>query len=284
MMAPMARVVIVTGCASGIGRALAKKLYERGDSLLVTDVNESGLRAAAEADGLRDVDRVSVQRLDVRDAAAWDAAVRFAVQRWGRLDVLCNVAGYLVPVWARDARAEDVDRTMDVNAKGLMHGTNAAVRQMVAQGHGHVINVASIAGLIPVPGLAIYSASKHAARAYSIAVGQEVREAGVFVTAVCPAVVATPMMDIQIDREEATFVFSGSRALTTDEVVGAIVDRAMVRKPLELVLDVPGTGQGLLAKVGNVAPGLAFRLRERVAKAGRRQQQKLRKAQGPGGR
>jgi 3-oxoacyl-[acyl-carrier protein] reductase len=281
-MEPMARVVIVTGCASGIGRALARRLYERGDSLLVTDVNEAGLRAAVEADGLRDPDRVSVQRLDVRDATAWEAAVRFTVQRWGRLDVLCNVAGYLVPVWARDARPDDVDRTIDVNVKGLMHGTNAAVRQMVSQGQGHVVNVASIAGLVPVPGLAIYSASKHAARAYSIAVGQEVRDAGVFVTAVCPAVVATPMMDIQIDREEATFVFSGSRALRVDEVVDAIVDRAMVRKPLELVLDVPFTGQGLLAKAGNVAPGLAFRLREQVAKAGRRHQERLRK--GPGKR
>jgi 3-oxoacyl-[acyl-carrier protein] reductase len=273
----MPQVMVVTGCASGIGRALAKRLYEQGHNLLVTDVNEDGLRKAGEADGLRDTARVSIQRLDVRDALAWEATVRHAVGRWGQLDVLFNVAGYLVPVWARDAKPEDVDRTMDVNAKGLMHGTNAAVRQMVAQKHGHIVNVASIAGLIPVPGLAIYSASKHAARAYSIAVAQEVRGDGVFVTAVCPAVVATPMMDIQIDREEATFTFSGKRALTVDEVVTAIVDRALVHKPLELIVDVPRTGQGMLAKVGNALPGLAMRVRDRVALSGRQHQERLRK-------
>ncbi len=275
----MAQVMVITGCASGIGRALARALYQKGHNLLVTDANEDGLRRAAEEDGLTDTSRVSVQRLDVRDATAWEATVRHAVHRWGRLDVLFNVAGVLVPVWARDAKPEDVDRTMDINAKGLMHGTNAAVRQMTAQKSGHIVNVASIAGLVPVPGLAIYSASKHAARAYSIAVAQEVRADGVFVTAVCPAVVATPMMDIQVDREEAAFTFSGKRALTVDEVVTAIVDRALVKKPLELVLDVPGTGQGTIAKLGNAMPGLAMRLRDRVARAGKEHQARLRKRQ-----
>lgn len=273
----MAEIMVVTGCASGIGRALARALYEKGHNLLVTDVNEDGLRHAVEADGLHDKQRVSVQRLDVRDPTAWEAAVRHAVGRWGRIDVLFNVAGYLVPVWAKDAKPEDVDKTMDVNAKGLMHGTNAAVRQMVAQKSGHIVNVASIAGIVPVPGLAIYSASKHSARAYSIAVAQEVRQDGVFVTVVCPAVVATPMMDIQIDREEATFTFSGKRALTVDEVVAAIVERALVKKPLELVLDVPGTGQGTMAKIGNAMPGLAMRLRDRIARSGREHQTRLRK-------
>src|SRR5213079_2909142 len=97
--------------------------------------------------------------------------------------------------------------------KGVMLGTNAAIRAMIPRGSGHVVNIASIAGLVPVPGLAIYSASKHAARAYSIAVAQEVRPHGVYVTAVCPTVVATPMMDMQVDREEAAYTFSGGRPL-----------------------------------------------------------------------
>jgi 3-oxoacyl-[acyl-carrier protein] reductase len=273
----MSEIMVVTGCASGIGRALARTLYEKGHSLLVTDVDERGVRAAADADGLRDPARVVVDRLDVRDAGMWARAIDFAVAKWGRVDVVFNVAGVLVPVWARDATSEDVDRTMDINAKGLMHGTNAAVRQMIRQKHGHVVNIASIAGLVPVPGVALYSASKHAARAYSIAVAQEVRADGVFVTAVCPALVATPMMDIQVDREEASLVFSSKRALTVDEVVSAIVDRALVDKPLELVVEVPGSSQGLVAKIGNTLPGLAMRMRARVAAAGAKRQARLRK-------
>jgi 3-oxoacyl-[acyl-carrier protein] reductase len=137
------------------------------------------------------------------------------------------------------------------------------------------VNIASIAGLVPVPGIAIYSASKHAARAYSIAVAQEVRRHGVFVTAVCPTVVATPMMDIQIDRVEAAHTFSGGRALTPDEVVRAVIDRALVKKPLELVLPAPRSAQGAVAKLANVFPEVGLAANARVAKIGQRFQKKL---------
>jgi 3-oxoacyl-[acyl-carrier protein] reductase len=273
----MTRVTLVTGCASGIGRGLAQRLYARGDTVIATDIDEPGLQAAAREGGWTNPDRIVLRRLDVRDPKGWEQMVDEIVTRWGVLDVLVNVAGFLVPVWAKDATTADVDRTFDINAKGLIHGTNAAIRQMVAQKHGHVVNVASVAGLVPVPGLALYSASKHAARAYSIAAGQEVREHGVFVTAICPTVVATPMMDIQIDREEAAFVFSGKRALTVDEVVTAIVERAMVKKPLELVLDVPWSGQGAVARAGNIFPGIGLALQKYIRKTGRSNQEKLKR-------
>lgn len=188
------QAILVTGCASGIGRAVARRLFAEGHRLMVTDVNEPGLAEVAKTEGWGDPARVIARGLDVRDPSAWRAAIEAVVARWGRLDVAMNVAGILVPKWAHDATDQDVDRTIDINAKGLIHGTNAALRQMIAQRAGHVVNVASLAGIVPVPGLALYSASKHAARAYSIAVGQEVRKHGVFVTAVCPTVVDTPMV------------------------------------------------------------------------------------------
>jgi 3-oxoacyl-[acyl-carrier protein] reductase len=271
------QVVFLTGCASGIGRSLARRLYGQGNLLVVTDVNEVGLRQVVEAEGWGDPARAMVRPLDVRDPAAWRAAMAAALERWGRLDVLVNVAGVLVAVWAHEATDQDVDRTIDINAKGLMHGTNAALRHMIPRKQGQIVNVASLAGIVPVPGLALYSASKHAARAYSVAVGQEARKHGVFVTAVCPTVVETPMMDAQVDREEAAFTFSGSRALTVEEVTSAIVERAMVKKPLELVLDVPRSGQGLAAKVGNALPALAFWVSGQVARTGQANQARLRR-------
>ncbi|MGH7440754.1 MAG: SDR family NAD(P)-dependent oxidoreductase, partial [Polyangiaceae bacterium] len=189
--------------------------------------------------------------------------------------VLVNVAGVLVATWAHESTDAHVEQTLDVNTKGMLHGTNAALRVMVPQKSGHVVNVASLAGIVPVPGLAAYSASKHAVRAYSIAVAQEVRQHGVFVTAVCPAVVRTPMMDIQIDREEAAFTFSGSRPLEPDEVTSAIVDRALVHRPLELLVEPPGSMQGLAAKIGNMLPSVAFWSSDRVARAGRARQKKM---------
>jgi 3-oxoacyl-[acyl-carrier protein] reductase len=270
------QVIVVTGCASGIGRALARRLYEAGHTLTLTDVNEDGLRRAALADALSDPQRAVLRPLDVRVPGAWRSVLEATVERSGRIDALLNVAGVLVPVWAQDASDGDVDRTIDINTKGLIHGTNAAIRQMIAQKHGHVVNVASLGGIVPVPGLALYSASKHAARAYSIAVAQEVRKHNVFVTAVCPALVATPMMDIQVDREEASFTFSGRRPLTVDEVTTAIVERAMVKKPLELLVDVPGSGLGFSAKVGNMFPELAMRLGRRIARTGSANQRRMR--------
>ncbi|MGH7270665.1 MAG: SDR family NAD(P)-dependent oxidoreductase, partial [Polyangiaceae bacterium] len=271
------KVILVTGCASGIGRSLAKRLYEAGHTLTLTDVNEDGLRRAAKADGLSDESRVTLRALDVCDPEAWRAAIRDVVERSGRIDTLVNVAGILVPVWAHEASDDDVHRTIDINTKGLIFGTNAALRPMIAQKQGHVVNVASLGGVVPVPGLALYSASKHAARAYSIAVGQEVRKHNVFVTAVCPGLVATPMMDIQIDREEAAFSFSSRRPLTVDEVTAAIVDRAMVKRPLELLVDVPGSLQGIVAKLGNAFPALAMRLGDRVARVGSANQSRTRR-------
>lgn len=271
----MPETMILTGCASGIGKTMANALYQRGHQLVLTDVNEQGLRATADEHRLTDASRVALETLDVRDADAWERVMRRAVERFGRVDVLMNIAGYLTPVWAKDSTRSDVDLTIDVNVKGVMFGTNAALRVMLPQRSGHVVNIASIAGLVPVPGVALYSASKHAVRAYSIAVAQEVRAEGVYVTAVCPTVVATPMMDKQIDHEQAALVFSGGRALTAEEVVSAIIDRALVKKPLELVLPAPGTQQGLVAKIGNAFPELALRGRASAAKMGRKAQKKL---------
>lgn len=273
----MPETMILTGCASGIGKAMANALYQRGTTLVLTDVNEEGLARAAEEHGWTDRARVSLEKLDVRDPEAWDALVKRTIDREGSLDVLMNIAGFLVPTWAKDAKPEDVHRTIDINVKGVMFGTNAAVRAMLPRGKGHVVNIASIAGLAPVPGLAIYSASKFAARAYSIAVALEVRKHGVHVTAVCPTVVSTPMMDIQIDRDEAAFTFSAGRALTSEEVVLAVLERALVKKPLELVLPAPGSQQGKLAKFANAFPEVGLAVQSRVAKLGRAYQKKLKK-------
>ena len=273
----MSQVILLTGCASGIGRSVARRLHDQGHHLMATDVNDTALRQTSDAEGWTDSARAIVRPLDVRSPGDWRAAIAAVVERWHGLDVLVNVAGVLVATWAHEATDQDVDRVVDVNTKGLMHGTNAALRLMIPRKQGQIVNVASLAGIVPVPGLALYSASKHAARAYSIAVGQEARKHNVFVTAVCPTVVETPMMHAQIDREEAAFTFSGRRALDVEEVSSAIVNRAMVKKPLELLLDVPMSGQGLAAKVGNAWPSLALWMSGVIARRGRAEQSRLRR-------
>jgi NAD(P)-dependent dehydrogenase (short-subunit alcohol dehydrogenase family) len=273
---PESRVVVLTGCASGIGRQLATALFQRGDRILVSDVDRPRLEAEARA-GFHDPERVDVLGLDVRDAAAWDAAIERAVARWGRVDVLLNVAGYLAAGWAHEMSAEIIHRTIDVNVKGVMFGTTAAARQMVRQGSGHIVNFASLAAVAAVPGIAIYAASKHAVRGFSLGVAQELAPHGVAVTVVCPGLVATPMLDTQVVRPEAALTFATARPLSVDEVVAAVLGRGLDERPLELFVTVPRSGQVALSKLGNAFPALAARLASRLIQRGRENQAELAK-------
>lgn len=264
--------MVLTGAASGIGRHLAGRLARDGHRLVATDLDEARLREAATEDGWP-ADRVLLRRQDVRDAAEWPAVVDLAVETWGRLDVMLNVAGFLAPCPAHLGTAELVDRTLDVNAKGVIHGTRAAAQRMVAQGHGHVVNIASLAGHCPTPGLAFYAASKFAVRGYSLTAALELRARNVQVSVVCPDAVQTPMLDLQLDHPEAALSFSGPRALTVEEVGETIVDHVLVRRPLEVVLP---RHRGWIAKAASAWPGLGARIAPFFIRRGAKRQKALR--------
>jgi len=123
-----------------------------------------------------------------------------------------------------------------------------------------------LAALAPVPGLALYSASKFAVRGYSLVAGMELAEHGIAVTTICPDAVQTPMLDQQKDKEQAALTFSGARALIVQEVVDAILDNALKNKPLEIILP---TMRGVIAKAANAFPTIAAR------QVGMQRQQKI---------
>ncbi len=262
----MSRVVVVTGAASGIGRRTAQLLVERGDRVLALDVNELALHELARA---WPVDGAATRRLDVRDAESWTAALDDARARWGRVDALLNVAGVMVPGRTHEAPLETLERQLDVNAKGLMIGTRLATELMVRQGHGHVVNIASLAALVPVPGIGAYSASKFAVRAYSLVAARELAPLGVAVSVVCPDLVDTPMLDAQLDHEEAALAFSGPRALTVDEVARCVVERVLVTREREVWLP---RYRGWLARLSEAIPGVADRIQGVLSRQGRRAQ------------
>jgi 3-oxoacyl-[acyl-carrier protein] reductase len=264
--------MVLTGAASGIGRHLAGRLARDGHRLVVTDVDEGKLREAAESDGWPG-DRVLRRKQDVRDAAGWPAVVSLAFETWGRLDVMINVAGVLEPCPAHLGTAELVDRTLDVNAKGVIHGTRAAAERMVAQGHGHVVNIASLAGHCPVPGLAFYAASKFAVRGYSLTAAIELRPRNVQVSVVCPDAVQTPMLDLQLHHPEAAITFSNPRVLTVEEVARAIVERVLVERPLEVVLP---RHRGWIAKAVSAWPEMGARIAPFFIRRGAKRQKALR--------
>ena len=266
--------MILTGCAGGIGRRLASDLVARGERLLLTDVDETALREQAE-EHFHGPGEVELARHDVKSRASWDALLARAVERWGRVDVVMNIAGCIFAGWAHDMEQSAIDTMIDVNVKGVMFGTIASARQMLRQGHGHIINFASMAAVAPIPGIAVYSASKHAVRGFSLAVAQVLRPRGVAVTTVCPGLVATRMLDIQLEREEAAVSFATAPAIGVEQVSSAVLGRGLARKPLELFVTAPWSGQVLMAKLASMFPALAARTTERLSRRGRKAQQKL---------
>ena len=190
-MSAAGKRAIVTGAGSGIGAALCRALDLAGAHVLCTDIDLT----AAEATAASLSSRASAARLDVTDAAAVQAAVDDVVDRTGRLDLMFNNAGI---VWGGETELLTLDQwnaIIDINIRGVVHGVVAAYPQMLRQGHGHIINTASMAGLAAGGQLTSYVATKHAVVGLSMALRSEAVPQGVGVLVLCPAAVETPILD-----------------------------------------------------------------------------------------
>jgi NAD(P)-dependent dehydrogenase (short-subunit alcohol dehydrogenase family) len=184
------RNVVITGAASGIGRGLAQALAARGARLTLADINLEGAQAAA-SEIERGGGKASAVRLDVADEAEF-GRVLDAVQP---LDYLFNNAGYAIFGESRDIPYADWKRLVDVNLLGVIAGSLAAYRRMARQGHGHIVNVASLAGLLGSPLLTAYSMTKSAVVMFSRMLRAEGEALGVKVSVVCPSFIRTGIFD-----------------------------------------------------------------------------------------
>ena len=182
---------VVTGGASGIGKALSLAMAERGALVVVTDIDEGGAQAVAAACGPKALAR----KLDVRDAEAVRKVVEDAARLTGQLDYLFNNAGIGIGGEVQELTVAHWDRIVDINIRGVIHGVQAAYPLMVKQRSGHIVNTASLAGLGATPLLSPYSMSKHAVVGLSISLRAEAAALGVRVSALCPAAIETPILD-----------------------------------------------------------------------------------------
>ncbi|MCP4567625.1 MAG: SDR family oxidoreductase [FCB group bacterium] len=184
--------IIITGSASGIGRALAEELARRGASLILTDINKESLQATAGAI-TKAGGTAKAAVLDVTDVKAVKQLVDRTVTEYGRLDYIFNNAGIVIPGEARDYAYDDWRKVIDTNLYGVIHGVAAAYPVMCRQGFGHIVNTASLAGLIPATGAISYTASKYGVVGLSHALRVEASDLGVKVSVVCPGMVDTPI-------------------------------------------------------------------------------------------
>jgi NAD(P)-dependent dehydrogenase (short-subunit alcohol dehydrogenase family) len=185
------KVVAITGGARGIGRATADELQRRGATVVIGDLPE----------------------LDVTDRDSFERFLDSAIREHGRLDVLVNNAGIMIVGALAGAKPGSASKVIDVNVKGVMYGMQLAAARL--QRGGHIVNLVSSSAWIAPPALAVYAASKHAARGLTDAVRDELRGTGISVTGVYPGVVDT---DLAVGTRPAR----GSKMISPAEVAEAI--------------------------------------------------------------
>ena len=247
---------IVTGAGSGIGAALCEALAAAGANVLCTDID--GEAAERTASGLGE--RARSSRLDVTDAAAVQATVDDVVARAGRLDLMFNNAGI---VWGGDTELLTLDQwnaIIDVNIRGVVHGVAAAYPQMIKQGHGHIVNTASMAGLTAAGQITSYVMTKHAIVGLSLALRSEAAAHGVGVLAVCPSAIETPLLEKgAIGGFDGRNYFLQGRRTRAAYPAGRLAQdtlKAVERNKSLLVRPRSAHGQWLFARL---APGLMQR-------------------------
>jgi NAD(P)-dependent dehydrogenase (short-subunit alcohol dehydrogenase family) len=199
------KVVIVTGGASGLGRALCEALAREGATVVAADIDLVGAQTVARSI-VSTGGRTEAVLLDVTHSEDVEGLVDHVVRTHGRLDYMFNNAGIGVSGEVKDLPLDDWRKVVDVNLWGVIYGTRAAYSVMLRERRGHIVNIASAAGLVGEPGLTPYSVTKSAVVALSLAVRAEAEQSGVRVSVVCPGFIDTAIFEnaigTKVDKAE----------------------------------------------------------------------------------
>ncbi len=257
------QVAIVTGGGSGIGAALVRAMARRGATIVIADIDEAAAKSVAS-----ELTGVTTAALDVRDADGVDELVSQTAAEHGKLDYIFNNAGIAVGGLVEEFTLDHWNRVIDVNLRGVIHGVHAAYPVMLRQGSGHIVNTASLAGLIPGPGLAPYDAVKHAVVGLSLSLRAEAAGRGVRVSAVCPGFIDTPIFGRVNPDLPATSAASNVEELTN--LVGKLYQPDLLAQDVlrgiarNRALIVAPRSARVLWRTTRYAPGLTIRILSRA--------------------
>lgn len=219
------KVAMVTGASSGIGRATALALAKAG-AKVAGGARRKDMLDALKAEIEEAGGEALVQKLDVTKKADCDTFVDAVVKKWDTVDILVNNAGLMPLSFFKSMKVDEWDRMIDVNVRGVIYCTAAAIPHMIAKKSGHIVNMSSIAGRVVFPSGSVYCATKHAVTAFSEGLRQEFSQrAGIRVTCIEPGVVDTELNNTITDASLAKFVESTKQmeALKAQDIANAIL-------------------------------------------------------------
>jgi hypothetical protein len=237
------KVVVVTGAGSGIGRALALNLGDRGARLALSDWDGSGLQETADLVVAKSSTSVRTDKVDVRDRAAMAAYATSVVEDFGQVNVVVNNAGVALHGHFEEVSYEDLEWIMDVDFWGVVHGTKEFLPHLIASGDGHIVNISSLFGLMGIPGQTAYNSAKFAVRGLTEALRQEMLVAGhqVGVTSVHPGGIKTAIArnaraTESHDPASLAEVFDTKLAITSPEKAAEAIVRGIVTNKPRVVI------------------------------------------------
>lgn len=265
------RVIVVTGAADGIGNATALGLAAEGAALVLGYFDAAQLGALRSHFG--ENPRVTFARADVREPAAVEALVAHAVATFGRVDAVVNCAGVVLPGRIDSTPADHIAVQLDTNLGGTINVARACIPRFKQQGSGHLVLIASLAGMVPLPSESIYAASKFAVRGFAHSVAYELEGTGIAVTVVCPDSTRTRMLEIEAGDAGSPLSFA-SAPMDPADVARAIIG-ALKRPRLEVTVP---SFRGRLIRLLGAMPTLFKWIYPLIDAIGRRRKERYRQA------
>jgi NAD(P)-dependent dehydrogenase (short-subunit alcohol dehydrogenase family) len=235
------KVAVITGAASGMGRSLAVQLTAAGASVAISDVNEGGLAETAEL-CVEAGAKPRVDTLDVSDRAAMHTYADSVAAEFGTVNLVINNAGITIFGTVEESPYEDIEKVMDIDFWGVVHGTKAFLPHLIASGDGHVVNISSVFGLFGYPTQSSYNAAKFAVRGFTESLRQEMLQSKqpVQVTCVHPGGIKTNIVNLASASNGADLAnlqksFQKMARTTADEAATVILNGVKAGKPRVLI-------------------------------------------------
>jgi 3-oxoacyl-[acyl-carrier protein] reductase len=241
------KVVIVTGGSGGIGNAIVNKLTDCYANVISVYNNNYPYEQS-------NVNIVCV-KANLRRSKEWDKLLAFALNKYGKIDVLINCAGVLEPGEFLSLQEDQFRKMIDINFTSVLIGIQKTITPMKNQGFGHIINIGSLGGIVPMPYSAVYSATKFALRGFTFSLTEELKGTGINISLITPGAVITKMLDHEAQDNDAAISFV-SNPISPIKVAGAVMK--VIHKPnAELIVP---RSQSLRSKILVFSPNLFSRI------------------------